>query len=489
MTVRETRTAPAAAPDPAPAAGSTAPAAASTAPAAGSTAPAAGSTAPAAAPGFLPVLLTAIVMTSIDAFIVNVALPSLHRNLGAGPAALQWVVAGYVLALGAGLVTGGRLGDRYGRRRVFGIGLGLFTAASVLCGLAPTAGVLVGARVLQGLAAALFMPQVLAIVRTSVPLAGQPRAFARYGLSMGVGAVFGQLIGGLLIRADLFGLDWRLCFLINLPVGAAALAYLRRIPESRQPTTRLDLVGVVLLGGALVALVLPLITGREQGWPAWTWLSLAAAPALLGAFVATQRRRTQPLVDLGLFRERAFSTGLVATQVFWMGQASFFVILALYLQVGRGLSALGAGTVFTAIGAGYLVTSTYADRIAARLGRQVVSLGAVLMALGLLGMWAAATRPGTGWLVPGLAVDGLGMGMALAPLTGTVLARVTPRHTGAATGVLSTVNQTGNAVGVALIGVVFYRTADVAQGFRAGLVALIVLELSLALLIQTLPRR
>ncbi|MGC1211301.1 MAG: MFS transporter [Micromonospora sp.] len=453
------------------------------------TAPAARPGTPAAASrGFLPVLLTSTFMTAIDAFIVNVALPVMQRDLHAGPAALEWVVAGYVLAVATGLITGGRLGDRYGRRRIFGLGVALFTVASVLCGLAPGAGVLVGARVLQGLAAALLMPQVLAIVRTSVAPAEQARAFAQYGLTMGLGAVFGQLIGGLLIRADLFGLDWRLCFLINLPVGVAALALLRRVPESRHPATRLDLAGVVLVSAALVALVLPLVEGREQGWPMWTWLSLAASVALFTLFVASQRRGGQPLVDLTLFRERAFSVGLVATQVFWMGQASFFLILALYLQVERGLSALESGTVFMAIGAGYLATSTYAHQIAARLGRQVVSVGALVMVIGLYGMWEAAGH-GAGWLVPGLAVDGIGMGMALAPLTTTVLSRVTPRHTGAAAGVLSTVNQTGNAVGVALIGVVFYQATDLTGGFRAGLVALIVLELALAAIIQLLPRK
>ncbi|MFE9955168.1 MFS transporter [Micromonospora sp. NPDC005299] len=437
---------------------------------------------------FLPVLLTATFMTAIDAFIVNVALPAMQRDLHAGPAALEWVVAGYVLAVAAGLITGGRLGDRYGRRRIFGLGLALFTAASVLCGLAPTAGILLGARVLQGLAAALLMPQVLAIVRTSVAPAEQPKAFARYGLTMGLGAVFGQLIGGLLIQADLFGLDWRLCFLINLPIGVAALALLRRVPESRHPATRLDLAGVVLVSAALVALVLPLVEGREQGWPLWTWLSLAASVLLFALFVATQRRSGQPLVHLALFRERAFSVGLVATQVFWMGQASFFLILALYLQVERGLSALESGAVFTAIGAGYLATSTYAHRIAARLGRHVVTVGALVMAVGLYGMWEAAGH-GTGWLVPGLAVDGIGMGIALAPLTTTVLARVSAPHTGAAAGVLATVNQTGNALGVALIGIVFYQAADLTGGFRAGLVELIVLELALAAIIQLLPRR
>jgi MFS family permease len=371
---------------------------------------------------------------------------------------------------------------------VFATGLTAFTVASVLCGLAPSAGFLVAARVAQGAAAAMLMPQVLAILRTSLEAHRQPKAFAQYGLTLGLGAVFGQLIGGLLIRADLFGLDWRLCFLINLPIGATALTFLRRVPESRHPGSRLDLTGVALVTAALVALVLPLIQGRDQGWPLWTWLSMAGSVVLLAGFVAHQRGRRQPLVDMTLFRERAFSTGLVAVQVFWMGQASFFLILALYLQLARGLSALSCGVVFVAIGGGYLLTSINAHKFAARLGRQTVTVGALLMAAGLLLMREAAGHDPR-WLLPALAVDGLGMGMALAPLTTTVLARIAPHHAGAAAGVLATVNQTGNALGVALIGILFYRTADLTAGFRDGLLALAVLEVVLAVLVQALPRR
>lgn len=341
---------------------------------------------------------------------------------------------------------------------------------------------------LQGAAAAMVMPQTLAIIRTAVPAPALPKAFARYGLTLGLGAVFGQLIGGLLIKADLFGLDWRACFLINLPIGIAALAMLRGLPESRSSGSRLDLTGVGLVAAALVALVLPLIQGREQGWPAWTWVSLAASGVLFAVFAVHQRRHRHPLVNLELFRQRAFSTGLVAVQVFWMGQASFFLILALYLQFGRGLSALQSGAVFAAIGAGYLLTSVNAHRLAARLGRQVVAAGAVIMAAGLAGM-AVAAGHGVGWLLPGMAVDGIGMGMALAPLTTIALARVAPAHTGAASGVLATVNQTGNALGVALIGIVFYGAAGYTGGFQAGLVALIAVEIALAVLIQLVPRR
>ncbi|MEU7867112.1 MFS transporter [Dactylosporangium sp. NPDC049140] len=435
----------------------------------------------------LPALLTVTFLTALDFFIVNVAMPAIQLDLRAGPAALQWMVAGFGLALAAGLITGGRLGDLYGRRRVLTAGLIVFTAASVLCGVAPVAGALVAGRVLQGAGAALLMPQTLAILRTAVPAPEQPRAFARYALTLGLGAVFGQVVGGLLIKADLFGLDWRACFLINLPVGIAALVMLRSVPESRGSGTRLDLAGAALVTAALVALVLPLIQGREHGWPVWTWMSLGLAAVLFAAFVRLQRYRQQPLVDLRIFRGRSFGAGLVAVQAFWMGQASFFLVLALYLQTGRGLSALESGAVFMAVGAGYLLTSMRAHRIAARLGRASVALGAVVMAAGL-GAMALAAGAGLGWLLPGLALEGLGMGLALAPLTTFALSAVPAEHTGAASGVLSTVNQTGNALGVALIGIVFYRAATITEGFRASMVALVVLELALALLANLLPR-
>ena len=340
--------------------------------------------------GLLPVVLTATFMTALDTFVVNVAVPSVQADLGAGPAVVQWVMAGFGLAIAVGLVTAGRLGDRYGRRRVFALGLALFTLASAACGLAPTATALVGGRVAQGLAAALMGPQVLAILRTAFSGPAQARAFARYGLTMGIGAVFGQLIGGLLIRADLLGLGWRSCFLINLPIGLAALAAVRRcLPESRAPQRPgLDPVGVLLVSVALTALVLPLIQGPGLHWPLWTVLCLATAAVLLAVFAVHQHRATTaqgtPLVDTRLFRSGAFRTGLLAQLAFWLGQASFFLVLALHLQLGRGLDALGSGLVFTAIGLGYLLTSNATHLVTARLGeRRTITAGGLLMAVGL----------------------------------------------------------------------------------------------------------
>jgi EmrB/QacA subfamily drug resistance transporter len=443
----------------------------------------------------LPVVLTAAFMITLDFFIVNVAIPSLQRDLHAGTAAIQWVVAGFGLAVAAVLITASRLGDAFGRRRVFTVGLVLFTITSAACGLAPTAGLLVAGRAAQGVAAGLMTPQVLAILRTSYSGQAQARAFSMFGLSLGIGAVSGQLIGGLLIRADVLGLDWRTCFLINVPVGAAAVALTPRVvPESRGPAHgALGIPGMVIASLALVAIVLPLIQGRQAGWPAWTWPSLAGGCLLLAAFAAYQRRAAArggaPLIDPALFRERAFAAGLLAQLVFWTGQASFFLVLALYLQEGRGLTALASGVVFTAIGAGYLITSSTAHHLARRLGRQVIAAGAVIMVAGLLLLRAGAAA-GVGWLVPGLLVDGLGMGMVLAPLAVTVLARVSAQHAGPASGVLSTVQQVGNALGVALIGIVFYGTlgAGVPHAFRGCLVFLMAVELVLAGLVQLLPK-
>ena len=454
----------------------------------------------------LPVVLTAAFMITLDFFIVNVAIPSLQRELHAGAAAIQWVVAGFGLAVAAVLITASRLGDAFGRRRVFTVGLVLFTITSAACGLAPTAGLLIAGRVLQGISAGLMTPQVLAILRTSYSGQAQARAFSMFGLSLGIGAVSGQLIGGLLIRADVLGLDWRTCFLINVPVGAAAVALTPRVvPESRGPArAALGIPGMVIASVALVAIVLPLIQGRQAGWPAWTWPCLAAGCVLLAAFAWYQHRVAArggtPLIDPVLFRERAFTAGLLAQLVFWTGQASFFLVLALYLQEGRGLTALASGVVFTAIGAGYLVTSSTAHHLARLLGRQVIAAGAVIMAAGLALLWAGVAAgaggagseggAGVGWLVPGLLVDGLGMGMVLAPLAVTVLARVSPQHAGPAAGVLSTVQQVGNALGVALLGIVFYGAlgGGVPHAFRGCLIFLIVVELVLAGLVQLLPK-
>jgi EmrB/QacA subfamily drug resistance transporter len=455
--------------------------------------------------GALAVLLAGTFITTLDFFIVNVAIPSVQLGLHAGPAAVQFVVAGFGLAFAASLITGGRLGDLYGRRRMYIIGLGLFTVASAACGLAPNPDLLIAGRVVQGLAAAMLAPQVLAIL--TIVYTGRQRtvAFNAFGLAMGFGGVFGQLIGGVLIQADIGGIGWRSIFLINVPIGVAALALVRRlVPESRgDDRNRLDLVGTLLVALGLVAIVLPLVEGQQQGWPAWTWLCLGAAPVLLAGFVAHQRRLAAragaPLIELDMFRERAFSVGVALGLAYMMTAASFFLVLALYLQQGHGLTALGSGLIFLPLGAGYFVSSSRAGQVAERLGRQVLALGATTLAVGYVMLAGTVHEIGTTgsvcWLIPGLLVAGTGMGLVIAPLPSTVLAGVSHQHVAAASGVISAAQQAGGAIGVALIGMVFYRVTgghaangQIGAAFSLSGLVLAGIGIAVAVLVQLLPR-
>jgi EmrB/QacA subfamily drug resistance transporter len=447
----------------------------------------------------LAVLLTAPFMVVLDFFIVNVAIPSLSVDLHAGSTAIEWVVAGYGLTTAVGLVAAGRLGDRVGRRRVFWAGMLLFTVASGLCGLAPSSGSLIAARLVQGLGAALVTPQVLSILSVTYEGKARARAFGIYGMTLGLAAVLGQLIGGLLIEADLFGLGWRACFLINVPVGLAALVLVPRVvPESKvDGAGRLDLAGMGLITVGLTAVVLPLIEGRAQGWPLWTWLGLAAAPIVLGVFGAHQRwlrnRGGEPLLDPALFRERAFTAGLLSTVAFFASMASFFLVLALYLQPGRGLGALQAGLVFTILAAAYLGTSLRAPELVARYGRTLPAVGGLVLAAGHATLAAIVSQIGVGHdvllLTPGLLLVGAGMGLVLTPLTTTVLESMPPARAGAASGALSTMQNVGNALGVALIGVVFFDAvhAGYAHAFVRSSLVLAGFGLALAVLTRLLP--
>jgi EmrB/QacA subfamily drug resistance transporter len=448
----------------------------------------------------LPVVLAGTFMVVLDFFIVNVAMPAMQADLHAGTGALEWVVAGYGLTFATLLITAGRLGDQFGRRRMFAVGLGLFTLASAACGLAWSPGALVAARLVQGVAAALLSPQVLSIIGVAYAGPDRVRALSVYGIVLGLAAVGGQLVGGILVQADIAGLGWRGCFLINVPIGVAALALAPRlVPESRVETSsRIDLVGTVLVTAGLTAIVLPLVEGRQHGWPLWTWIALAAAPVVLCLFAAHQRRLGRrggaPLLDPVLFRDRAFSAGLLTQLVFWAGQASFFLVLALYLQLGRGLDALQAGLVFTILAVAYLVASIEAPALTARLGRRLPAIGALTLASGhaLLAISVAdvGTTGSVGLLAPALLLVGAGMGLVITPLTSIVLASLEPQRAGAAAGALSTMQQVGNAIGVAVTGVVFFGALD--HGFphalELSLAQLAVLCVAVAGLTRLLPR-
>jgi EmrB/QacA subfamily drug resistance transporter len=431
-------------------------------------------------------------MTFLDFFIVNVALPSVQTDLHADAAAVSLVVAGYGLTFAAGMITGGRLGDLYGRRRMFAVGLILFTLTSLACGLAPNASTLVLARVLQGAAGAIVTPQVLAILGTVYTGSRRATAFAAYGFAMGIAGVLGQLFGGILIDADVAGLGWRAIFLINVPIGLATLAVVGTIPESRGRRVKLDLRGVALVVATVAALVLPLVEGREHGWPLWTWASFALVPVLaagtVGHLRARARRGRAVLVDPALFRAQGFTLGSLTAMTFALVPPAFFFVLALYLQQGRGFSAVFSGTVFAAVGVGYFLALVVAAQLAARLGRQVLAAGAVAVAAGCAVLADAAGAASSVELLPGLALVGFGIGLVLVPVSSIALQHVPAAEAGSAAGVFATAQQVGGATGVAVIGVVFFDVLGVGRFVHAFTVSLWVIA-ALCVLSAALAQR
>lgn len=414
----------------------------------------------------LTVVLAAPLLAIFDQFVVNVAIATMQRDLRASFGQIQLVVAGYALAYAVLLITGGRLGDIWGRKRAFLLGLGGFTLASALCGLAPNPEFLIAARVLQGCAAALMSPQTLAIIRVTFPGREGSTAFAIYGMVLGLAGVLGQVVGGLLIRADLFGLTWRPIFLINLPVGlAATVAAMGLLRETRTPDERgLDLGGVALATTGLFLLVFPLVIGSDAGWPPWAWLCLITAAPTLALFVAFERRLLRragsPLLDLRLFRDRTFVIGLCLILLLYAANAGYFLTLALYLQIGLGFTPLQAGLTFTPDAIGFLIAATLSARLVPRLGSRLLLLGVALRMIGLTILIITAGRLGENAtslaLIPGVFLQGFGSGSVSAPLIGFILGGIRGGDAGAAAGVLTTVQQVAGALGVAIIGLIFF---------------------------------
>ncbi|MFJ9659729.1 MFS transporter [Streptomyces griseoflavus] len=419
----------------------------------------------------LAIVMTAAFMDLVDVTIVNIAIPSIQRDEGATFSQIQWITAGYALAFAAGLVTGGRLGDIHGRKRIFLIGIGGFTVASALCGLAVNPEMLVASRILQGAMAALMVPQVLSIVHATFPAHERGKVFGLFGAIVGLGAVSGPLLGALLTEWNLFGLEWRPIFLINLPVGIAGLILGRLfITESRAPRAlKLDLVGVALVTLGLLMLLYPLTRGRELGWPLWGYASMAGALLVFGALVAYERvkgaRDGSPLIELSLFRVKSFAAGIAVQTVFGIGLGIFFLVWTLYMQVGLGWSVLRAGltgvpfSVAVSVAAGMSV-----QLLVPRFGRKVLQAGALVMAAGVLVYLWEAERYGqaiTSWqMALPLVVMGAGMGLIVAPLTDAVLSEVPREHAGSASGLINTVQQMGNALGLGLVSVVFFGVID-----------------------------
>ncbi|MFI0716318.1 MFS transporter [Streptomyces inhibens] len=448
----------------------------------------------------LTIVLVGAFMAILDTFIVLVAAPAIQADLHSSAADIQLILAGYQLTYAIALITGARLGDRYGRKRLFLIGMTLFTLSSVGCALAPDSAGLIAARLVQGLSAAAMFPQVFAMIQVLIPAEKRPKAFGALGAVIGMSTITGQLLGGVLISADLFGSSWRPVFWVNVPVGLVTLLLASLfVPETRAPEARrLDLPGAVVLTVALFLLVVPLVEGRSYGWPLWTWLSLAGSVLAFAAFGAVERRVDAaggaPLVQLRLLRERPFAVGMTLVVLAYAGINSFFLILSLTLQDGLGMDALGAGLVYTPLAVAFFAASLTAGRLA-RFGRRVLQLGGLIGGLGFIGTIVLVVNAGsslTAWeLAPTLILVGAGNGLLVTPLLNAVLANVGPKEVGMASGVLSTGQQIGGAVGVAIVGVLYYSALGGAAHNDTGayghaLTTAVVFNIVLAALISAL---
>jgi MFS family permease len=373
-----------------------------------------------------------------------------------------------MLAFAAALIVAGNLGDLFGRKRVFLIGVAVFGLASLAAGWSGSGAELIAARVVQGTAAAAMAPQVLATFRAVFAGSERGKAFSIYGAMLGFASAVGLLLGGVLTEANLFGWSWRAVFFVNIPVAVAALiAGLRFVPETRDPGARRpDVTGAVLLAASLVAIVYPLLEGRQLGWPAWVWVLLAAGVAGLGVLGLLEARRTgradgpAPLLRAGLFRVPAFAAGLGVQMAFAAGLQGFFLALALWLQAGEHFSPLKAGLTAVAFSAGSFIGAPVAVPLAQRYGRRVLAIGGVLMAAGIAGVSLVASHigvNGSAWpVVPGLVVCGAGLALLIIPLVNVVLAAVPVEAAGGASGLFGTAQQLGGAVGVAVFGTVFF---------------------------------
>jgi EmrB/QacA subfamily drug resistance transporter len=412
------------------------------------------------------VVLAAECMDLLDGTVVNVAAPSIHRELHASSTALQWIVGGYALALAVGLLTGGRLGDLFGRRRMFLLGVTGFTVASVACGLAPSTGALVTARLVQGLAGAMMLPQGLGIIREVFPPDEVAKAFGLFGPVLGSAAMIGPIIGGGLISLDLFGEAWRPIFLINVPLGVLALAGGRRLlPRTgRQHAESLDIGGVGLAAVASLAVVYPLIQGRELGWPAWTYVSMGASVVLFAAFGIHLRRRRatgrDPLVEPSIFAHRGYSAGALVLMLYFGSMIGAVLAITLFLQLGEGFSAVHAGLTLapfafgTALGAP--VGATAAQRVGGRVLIQAGGATSLVAYAALAVIFGTTDHVTTLGLLAPLLVNGIGMGLFIVPVFDTIIAAVTDAETGSASGVLNAIQQLGGAIGVAVLGTIFF---------------------------------
>jgi MFS family permease len=430
----------------------------------------------------LIIILIAPFMAYLDLYIVFVASPSIQHGLHTNFEQIQFVIAGYTIAYGVNLITAGRLGDTYGRKRMF-----MVTLTSVGCAFSPNSLTLIIIRIFQGAAAAIMFPQTLAIIQATFTSKQKDIAIAWYGVIIGIGAVAGQLLGGFLVQTNLFNLDWRLIFLVNVPIGIGTLvAALRIVHESKsEKSVGLDIGGTAIISVMLFLLFYPLIEGRDAGWPLWMYISIILAIVLIIPFILFERRLTSssklnggninskndkrsqstfkpkpPLIPLSLFKDRSFMIGTVIMLVFYIGNFVFVFVLTFYLQNGLGYSPLASGLIYLPMGIGFLISSLLTPKIVPKLETGILKIGTIIMIVGYgLVVITAHQESSIGLqssLLPYMFTIGIGLGFVVVPLINIIISRAKVENVGAASGVLNTMMAVGNAMGIALIGSLFF---------------------------------
>jgi EmrB/QacA subfamily drug resistance transporter len=411
-------------------------------------------------------VLAAMIMNILDSTVVNVAAPSIRAELGGSYTSLQWIAASYTLALAVGLLTGGRLGDIFGRKRVLLLGVAGFVAASLACSVAWSPQSLIGARVLQGLFGAVMVPQAFGLMRDLFPPQEIGKAFGALGPVIGLSTILGPVVAGALVDADIFGTGWRMVFLINLPLGAFALIAGRKaLPAaSTAKAIRLDIAGAVLAGAGMFMLVYPLVQGRELGWPSWLLAVLVGSIVVLAVFGVYQLRRKSaggtPLVELSVFAKRSYTSGVAFVIVFFGSIVGFSLAVGLFLQMGLGFSPVRASLTMAAWAIGAFLGSGFGATMMGKLGRKILHIGLTLMAAGLAGVYLVFSNAGSrmdGWdLALPLLGYGIGMGMIFVPLFDIIMGDIRDHEVGSASGLLESLQQMGASLGVAALGTVFF---------------------------------
>jgi MFS family permease len=427
--------------------------------------------------GFL-VVLASSVMDLLDSTITQTAAPAIRRELGGSYADLEWFTAAYTLAMSASLMLGSRLGDAFGRRRVLLAGMGGFVGASILCALAPSSPALIAGRAGQGALAAIMVPQGFGLIRELFGEAGQQKAFGVFGPVMGLAAVAGPLVGGGLVNLNLAGTGWRAIFIVNVPLGLAAIAAGRRyLPRTRPatPGAKIDAPSVALAMAGGVAVVYPLIMGREHGWPAWSFGLLAGGVVTLAAFGRLQVHRSRqgrtPLVEPSILRRRPYVAGLAVVAGFIGAMAGMMIALNVMYQAGLGFSPLACGVATVSIPVLAIGGSITSSLLLAKIGRTTMHIGITVMAIGLVVVDLVMRSAGggvTAWELAGpLALTGFGMGMVFVPMFDVILAGVAHHQLGSASGLLESVQQLAMSIGIAIVGTVLFDRLGSAHGAAA----------------------